>query len=93
MNKQEARMIHSIKIKKCYMLHILDGQKTFEVRFNDRDYQVGDVLYFHPLEDDDYDVYCGRDKGIPMFNITYVHHGMGMETGYVVLGIEPQTDG
>lgn len=48
-------MKHEIKIKQCYLIHILEGRKNFEVRRNDRDYQVGDIIKFLPLKDDDYD--------------------------------------
>ncbi len=80
-------MIHDIKIKQCYLIHILEGRKTFEVRFNDRDYQVGDELHFLPLVDENYDVYKLKSP-IPNFMVTYINHDYGMKDGYVVLGIK-----
>lgn len=35
---------HIIKIDKCYYDRVVSGQKTFEIRLNDRDYQVGDRI-------------------------------------------------
>ncbi len=81
-------MKHSIKIQQPYLRHILEGKKTFEVRKNDRDYQVGDTIYFMPLVDENgYDVY-GNGYTAQLFTITYLHQGLGMQEGYCILGIE-----
>lgn len=37
---------HELKIEQRYLDKLLSGEKTFEVRFNDREYKVGDVLSF-----------------------------------------------
>ncbi|MBV1843600.1 DUF3850 domain-containing protein [Photobacterium ganghwense] len=34
--------LHDLKIKTEYLTAILDGDKTFEIRKNDRDFKVGD---------------------------------------------------
>lgn len=80
-------MKHSIKIKQCHLIHILKRRKSFEVRYNDRDYQVGDTIIFLPLEDDNYDAYK-IESPIPPYQITYLHSGLGMQEGYVVLAIQ-----
>ena len=80
-------MIHDLKIKECYLIHILEGKKTFEVRLNDRDYQIGDKIHFLPLEDDRYNVFDLKCP-IPHYLITYAHSHFGMEGRFVVLGIE-----
>jgi len=67
-------MLHRLKIKQCYLIHIMEGKKTFEVRRNDRDFQVGDEIHFLPLEDENYNVYDGR-QCVPCFEIQYVHTG------------------
>ena len=36
--------IHNLKIAPQYYAAVVSGDKTFEVRYNDRDYQVGDIL-------------------------------------------------
>ena len=38
--------IHNLKIEEEYLNAIKNGSKTFEIRYNDRDYQVGDILVF-----------------------------------------------
>lgn len=37
-------MIHELKIESKYFTDILKGIKKFEIRKNDRNYQVGDYL-------------------------------------------------
>lgn len=47
-------MIHELKIIPEYYNDIISGRKTFEVRFNDRNYQVGDVLVLREYENGEY---------------------------------------
>ena len=35
---------HNLKTWSCYFIEVLAGNKTFELRKNDRDYKVGDTL-------------------------------------------------
>ena len=83
---ERQRVTHEIKIEQKYLLRIIKEEKLFEVRNNDRDYQVGDILHFLPLESSIVNVYK-EEKVIPYYKITYVHHGRGMQDGYVILGI------
>ncbi len=80
-------MLHELKIKQCYLMHILEGMKKFEVRKNDRDYQVGDRIQFLPLEDENYDVYKLASP-LPDFEIIYVHAEYLMKDDIVILGIK-----
>jgi len=63
---------------------IADGRKLFEYRKNDRDYEVGDVLYlrrFQPVGN----FYTGASMRMV---ITYVlRAGFGVPDGYAVLGL------
>lgn len=80
-------MIHHLKISDKFADAILDGDKTFEVRYNDRGYNKGDKIVFivvddvgtcisyHPLND-------------KMFEITYVLSGWGIKENYVVFSIK-----
>ena len=38
--------LHELKIKHEYLIDVALGNKTFELRYNDRDYQVGDLIRF-----------------------------------------------
>jgi hypothetical protein len=73
-------VIHELKIEKNYLQNILDGKKYAEVRYNDRDYQVGDTLEFSDW------------RGKYSFIITHIHSGLGMADGYVILSIRKEYD-
>lgn len=51
-------MTHDLKIRPEYFEAIIRGDKTFEVRFNDRNYQVDDILH---LKEYDGNAYTGRE--------------------------------
>lgn len=80
-------MTHKIKICEAFADAVLRGDKTFEIRNNDRGYQTGDVLQFtvvsalgfarfdHSLND-------------ALYRVTYVLSGWGLRDGYVALGIK-----
>lgn len=38
--------VHSLKIAKRFYKAVKDGSKTFEIRFDDRDYKIGDRIRF-----------------------------------------------
>lgn len=70
---------------------VLEGKKTFEIRFNDRGYQVGDLIVLketkftgqqmgegRPL------IYTGREM---QKQISYILSGYGLQDGWVILGI------
>lgn len=81
-------MIHELKIKQCYLIHIVEGRKTFDIRKNDRDFQVGDIIKWLPLEDDNYDVYAYNP--IRDYRINYVLSDFsGLQQNHVCLAITP----
>ena len=45
-------MNHILKIKEVYYNHILSGEKTWELRRNDRNFKIGDTLEFVIVEND-----------------------------------------
>lgn len=81
-------MTHKIKIQKQFADEIAKGNKTFEVRKNDRAYQTGDNIIFEVI-DEDGNKYDGKDYlkhsiDGKMYQITYVLSGWGIEKDYVV---------
>ena len=91
-------MLHKLKIKQCYLYHILEGIKTFEIRKNDRDFQVGDTIQFLPIESYDYNIFehtspiplFGLTAPIPEFKINYVLAAFsGLQQNHVCLAITP----
>lgn len=77
-------MAHELKILPTYFRSVLRGDKTFEVRKNDRNFQVGDKLI---LKEWDNGEYTGN---ILEKNVTYIlddSSGYVLE-GYVIMGIK-----
>ena len=82
-------MIHELKILSSFVRPILDGDKTFEIRENDRGFQKGDRVRFKVVSDDwtrkNSSVVSGFEYKV--FAITYVISGWGLKNGFVVFGI------
>ena len=77
-------MLHDLKIKPEYLEAIISGEKTFEIRKNDRDYKVKDTLHLFGFEDD---FYSGETY---LATVSYIFHGTGeygLAKGYVILGL------
>jgi ASC-1-like (ASCH) protein len=70
-------MNHKLKIKPEYMQNLLEGIKKAEIRYNDRDYQLGDTLEFWDVE-----------HRFVWFEITHIHSGLGLQDGYIVLSVK-----
>jgi ASC-1-like (ASCH) protein len=78
---------HELKTEPPYFQAVLDGRKKFEIRKNDRDFQVGDKLILKEY-DADVHVFTGRKVEVM---VTYMTD-YAQQPGYVVLGIESQLD-
>lgn len=77
-------MTHALKIRPEYFAVVALGRKTFELRRNDRDFRVGDILR---LREWDGERYTGRTV---QRRITYTLDPcsiMDCEPGYLVLGL------
>ena len=84
-------MLHKLKIKEDYANSIYCGDKTFEIRYNDRNYQKGDFIKFNVVERNGW-LSMQHDIEKMTFEITNVHSGFGMADGYVVLAIKRVDD-
>ena len=73
-------MIHKLEIENNYLQNLLSGVKKAEVRFNDRDYQVNDILEFWDYSD--------LHPKCSQFRVTHIHGGLGVERNYVILSVE-----
>ena len=86
--------IHRLKTLPSYFAALKIGDKTFEVRRNDRDFAVGDrlVLCEYDPSDNAETFYDGHYSGHELtYDVTYVMHGgrFGLDGDYVVMGIRP----
>ena len=78
-------MKHNIKTLSTFYKGISSGKKTFEVRLNDRNYQVGDLLH-HTEIDDDTKIPTGEECET---HVTYILNDKNYcKDGYVVMAIE-----
>lgn len=80
------RKVHHLKTWPDYFAAVRRGSKTFEVRTNDRDFQVGDLLVLQEY-DPQHGVFSGEEE---CRVITYITD-WGQTAGQVVLGITPET--
>lgn len=80
-------MIHQLKIKRSYFADILYNRKRFEVRYNDRGYQVGDFLGLNEVDEDN------RETGhcVIVRVLDVLDDPDYCKPGYVIMSIE-QTD-
>lgn len=84
-------MVHALKIIPEYYEAVKSGKKPFEVRKNDRDFKVGDILALNEFEPDRAGTgeYSGRAV---IARISYVlTNSEYCKPGYVVLGLTPCT--
>lgn len=96
--------LHELKIKHKYLVDITKGVKTFELRKNDRDYQVNDLIHFIDIDLEQKEViivpthknerakYC--DSNIDhdaLYKIIYILKDVpeyGLDKDYCILGIK-----
>jgi ASC-1-like (ASCH) protein len=80
-------MEHNLKTRPEFFNELWLGRKTFEVRKDDRDFQVGDTLVLREWNPQS-ESYTGRDV---VSEVTYILQGgqFGVEEGYCVLALKP----
>lgn len=70
---------HMLKIESQYLTDIINGDKRFEIRYNDRDFQKGDRIVFTSPE--------GKTLSV---EITYILYDKRFcKENYVTMGIKP----
>ena len=90
--------LHELKILHEYLVDVDLGKKTFELRKNDRDYQVGDLIRFIDVQADG-SKYCYKYKfqiepnidENTLYRITYVLKDVdqyGLDRDYCILAIK-----
>lgn len=79
-------MVHELKIKSEYFNKVLSGEKTFEIRFNDRGFNVGDILILNEFFEGEY---TGKKINVKViYLLSHKDFQEGIPDGYVVLGIK-----
>lgn len=82
---EKKAIIHDLKIDPIYFDAVKDGKKQFEIRKDDRNYQVGDLI---TLREWNMGGYTGRViENIPIRYILRDVYGYGLQKGYCILGL------
>ena len=79
---------HELKCWPEFFSAIVSGEKTFELRKDDRGFKVGDVLRLRewsPARPEAHGGYTGRSLRV---TVSYVLSGWALADGYVVMGIK-----
>ncbi|MFC0758474.1 DUF3850 domain-containing protein [Enterococcus faecalis] len=76
-------MIHELKIDREYFIAVLEDLKKFEIRFNDRNFKVGDIVILNEIDKINRKL-TGRQIKT---KITYITN-YEQKSNYVVFGIE-----
>ena len=81
---------HELKCHRQYFNDVWYGRKPYEVRYDDRGYAVGDVLILR-----DYDPQTDNYSGASIRAlVTHILRGfVGLQQGYIVMGIFMERDG
>lgn len=80
--------VHYLKIKPEYYKDVECGLKTFELRKNDRDFQIGDVLMLIKLDNKG-----NETDQVTRVKVTYILKDCpqyGLKDGYAILGIDTE---
>lgn len=78
-------MVHELKITSKYFVDILIHNKNFEIRKNDRNYHVDDILILKEYDSIKH-IYSGREITV---KVSYIHYGngdFGLSSDYCVIG-------
>ncbi len=78
---------HELKILPDYFLDVINGLKTFEIRLDDRGFEVNDLLRireWQPCPPGGY--YTGRET---LVRVTYILPGFRLHGAFVAMAIVP----
>lgn len=74
---------HKIKTLSKYFKEVIKNNKNFELRKNDRDYQVGDMV---TLQDYENGQYTGFEKTVTIKYVLKDCREFGLNEGYCIFG-------
>ena len=78
-----AAMTHELKYWPEYFKDIWSRQKCFEIRENDRDFKIGDVLQLR-----EYDPHSKQYGRVTVREVVYItDYANGLRDGYVCMGL------
>lgn len=72
---------HKLKIQSEHYINVINGTKTAEIRYNDRNYQVDDILNLNEI--DEHGVFTGKNCAVIVTHV--LDDNQYLQTGYVML--------
>lgn len=78
--------LHILKIKESYFLDVNRGRKKAELRQDDRQYEVGDLIHFVDVKGREINWFDSN-----LYEITHILRNVeeyGLKRGYAILSIE-----
>lgn len=80
-------MVHELKTDRDHFQDIWWNRKTFELRYDDRDYKVGDMLSLKEYNPES-ETFTGK---VCTRVVSHVLHGpaYGLQEGWVIMSIKP----
>ena len=78
--------LHVLKIKAKFFYDVRDGYKKAELRNDDRDYKVGDLIHFVDIHEKEFDVF--EDNLYVITHILRNAKEYGLQDGYAMLSLE-----
>ena len=72
---------HKLKIKSEHYINVINGTKTAEIRYNDRNYQVDDILILNEIDENG--VFTGKNCVVIVTHV--LNNNQYLQTGYVML--------
>ncbi len=78
-------MVHQLKILPKWFVDVQTNKKNFEIRKNDRNFKVGDILVLKEYENG---TYTGRKVKRKVNYILYGDGTLGLSKDYCILGLE-----
>lgn len=73
--------LHNLKIKAAYASAKLRGDKPFEIRLNDRDFKLGDIVNYTCIDSSIFNEKISKK----LYYITYITN-FEQKDGYIVFG-------
>ena len=77
--------LHTLKIESVYYYELDFGIKTFELRKNDQDYEVSDLVHFVDNDGQDF-----KENSNNVYQIEYIQKDAekyGLDKNYCILGL------
>jgi len=85
---ERSAITHNLKIVKPHFSHVRDRVKDYDIRFDDRDYMVGDLLVLHEYRHPDKATLSPTGETITRKIKHILRRFKGLQAGYIVLGLE-----